>query len=129
MNADPTGLHKESGKEPDPIPMASGSPSQGARSRAFRTVVAGAVLTGIGLIVTVATYAAAASNPRGGSYFVAFGPIIFGIVLMVRGWRELDRQRSRVPATTMVAERGTPFLGTLPAEEIRSQESGHSQEG
>ena len=95
MNADQRGLHQESGKEADSIPMASASPADGARSRALRTVVAGAVLAGVGLIISVATYAAAASNPRGGSYFVAFGPVILGIILMVRGWRDLDRQRSR----------------------------------
>jgi hypothetical protein len=79
--------------------MPSGSPGDHARSRATRTMVVGAVLAAFGLIITVATYAAASSNPRGGSYYVAFGPIIFGVVLIVRGWRELHRQRTGVPVT------------------------------
>lgn len=100
----PHGIHREwsvsagqtsgAGRANEPIPtlVASGAPVQAARTRAIRTLVVGAVLATFGLIVSVATYAAASSNPNGGSYYVAFGPIIFGIVLIVRGARGLERR-------------------------------------
>lgn len=38
-----------------------------------------------GTIVTVATYEAAASNPGGGTYVIAWGAILFGIIDFFRG--------------------------------------------
>jgi hypothetical protein len=56
-----------------------------ARSRGIRQIVIGAVLFLIGLIITVATYSSASSSRTGGTYFVAYGPMIFGIIGIIRG--------------------------------------------
>jgi hypothetical protein len=48
-----------------------------------RHMYTGAVVCAIGIIITVATYNAAAEH--GGSYFVAWGAIVFGGIQFFRG--------------------------------------------
>jgi hypothetical protein len=71
--------------------MADQDPAERAweavRGRARRTIIIGSVLAAGGLIISIATYAAAASNPQGGTYFVAYGPAIFGVLALYRGLR------------------------------------------
>ena len=38
-----------------------------------------------GTVVTAVTYSAAASSPSGGTYFVAYGAIIYGVIDFFRG--------------------------------------------
>jgi hypothetical protein len=51
-----------------------------ARKRGMRQIAIGAVIFVIGLVITVATYSSASSSPTGGSYVVAYGPMILGVV-------------------------------------------------
>ena len=58
--------------------------------RAFRVgavimIVVGAVMAILGLAVTVASYTAAAAGPRGGSFLIWWGPILFGAVVVLLG--------------------------------------------
>ena len=46
----------------------------------------GAVLAVVGVIITAVTYSNASSNPSGGRYLVAYGPIIFGLLLFFQGF-------------------------------------------
>jgi hypothetical protein len=39
----------------------------------------------IGVVITSATYSSAASDPRGGTYVVMWGPIAFGLLRLLRG--------------------------------------------
>jgi hypothetical protein len=55
--------------------------SEAYRNEAYKQMAIGAVIAIIGIVVTFGTYSAAANNPGGGSYVVAWGAIIFG------GWR------------------------------------------
>jgi Protein of unknown function (DUF2510) len=53
---------------------------------------------GIGVVITVATYAFAVSR-GGGTYLVSYGPMIVGVVSMVRGGIDIARERrARGPA-------------------------------
>jgi uncharacterized membrane protein len=61
------------------------------RAAGLRQIVIGAVLAVIGIVVTVVTYRHAASSSSGGTYLVAWGPVVFGAVSMVRGFRNLVR--------------------------------------
>jgi len=56
-----------------------------ARKRGMRQIVIGAVIFVIGLVITVATYSSASSSPTGGTYVVAYGPMILGVVYVIRG--------------------------------------------
>jgi hypothetical protein len=47
---------------------------------------------GIGLVITVATYAFAVSR-GGGTYLVSYGPMVVGVVSMVRGGIDMARER------------------------------------
>jgi len=51
-----------------------------------RLMVAGLVWAGIGTVVTIGTFLSAASKPGGGTYIVAWGAILFGLVDFVRGF-------------------------------------------
>ena len=67
---------------------AAGLPAwEAARARARKTIVVGAVVTGFGLAVTAGTYAVAASSAHGGHYYLAFGPMIVGVLALFRGLR------------------------------------------
>lgn len=74
-------------------PPLSGPWADAARRHSIRTVVVGALLVASGLLLTAATYAIASGDPQGGHYVVAFGPVIFGVVLLTRGLRGLHRLR------------------------------------
>jgi hypothetical protein len=70
----------------------SGSPAhRAAQRRANQTILIGALLLVIGIAISVGTYAYAASNPRGGHYLLAWGPIVFGLIVLIRGLRSRSR--------------------------------------
>jgi hypothetical protein len=48
-------------------------------------MVIGALAIVAGLVITIWTYSSASSSPTGGTYFVAYGPIIFGAFLLFQG--------------------------------------------
>ncbi len=50
-----------------------------------KNMLVGAIWCIGGIVVTAATYGAAASSPTGGSYVVAWGAIVFGAVQFFRG--------------------------------------------
>ncbi len=62
-----------------------------ARKRGMRQIVIGAVVFVIGLVITVATYSSASSSPTGGTYVVAYGPMILGVVYVIRGLSVIAR--------------------------------------
>jgi hypothetical protein len=45
----------------------------------------GAAIFIVGLLITVFTYHSASSSSSGGTYFVAWGPMIVGLIAVVRG--------------------------------------------
>lgn len=61
------------------------------RSGAHRELGIGALLLLVGIVVTAATYASASSS--GGSYVVAYGAIIVGIIKIIRGAVGLNQNR------------------------------------
>jgi len=56
-----------------------------ARVAANKRIFWGAVWCGGGILVTVLSYAAAASSPVGGTYVIAWGAILFGAIQIFRG--------------------------------------------
>jgi hypothetical protein len=66
-----------------PGPMPQGSLAAVARKRGMKQIVIGALLFVVGLVITVATYSSASSG--GGTYFVAYGPMIVGVIWVIRG--------------------------------------------
>jgi hypothetical protein len=53
-----------------------------ARTTASRQIIFGGALLAVGLVITVATYRMASD---GGTYYVSYGPVIGGVVLLIRG--------------------------------------------
>lgn len=74
-----------------PNPMPGTSLAAIARKRGMRQIMIGAVIFVIGLVITVATYSSASSSPTGGSYVVAYGPMILGVVYVIRGLSVIAR--------------------------------------
>jgi len=46
--------------------------------------IIGFIFFGVGLGITIGTYVAAENNPSGGFYFVMYGPMVFGFVILIR---------------------------------------------
>ena len=69
------------------------STPEGAR----RLLKRGLILFSIGLVITVGTYAYAASSSSGGTYIVSFGPMIFGAIYIIQGGLAVLRHRNAPP--------------------------------
>lgn len=59
--------------------------SQGSGSSAMKNMLIGAAIAIVGIVITVGTYASAASTPGGGRYVVFYGLIIVGAIQFLRG--------------------------------------------
>jgi hypothetical protein len=55
------------------------------RAAKTRDLTVGGVLLALGLIITLATYESAASSAGGGTYIIAYGPMIYGAIRLFRG--------------------------------------------
>ena len=66
------------------------------RRRAISFLTMGTIFLVIGIAITAGTYSIAASSPDGGTYLVSFGPIIIGVLWLIRGLMLLARS-SRLP--------------------------------
>lgn len=55
------------------------------KSRKQTDIVFGSILLGVGLLITLGTYDAAASSSSGGTYIIAYGPMIVGAIRLFRG--------------------------------------------
>jgi hypothetical protein len=53
------------------------------RARKSKDLVIGGLLLTLGIIVTAGTYGSASES--GGTYVIAYGPIIFGVIRLIRG--------------------------------------------
>jgi hypothetical protein len=56
---------------------------QGERARATTQLGIGALLLVAGIVITAVTYGGASRS--GGTYVIAYGPIVLGLVYIVRG--------------------------------------------
>ena len=68
----------------DPAPSAAKAQQ---RQHAMNQIGIGAAFLVIGVIITAVTYGGASQG--GGTYIVAYGPIIFGAIRMIRGFASL----------------------------------------
>ncbi|MCC7542814.1 MAG: glycosyltransferase family 39 protein [Deltaproteobacteria bacterium] len=89
-------------------------PDPAARAAATRQIILGAGILVVGLGVTGATYSAASESPSGGSYVIAYGAILAGIVRIITALVRLQGatvQAPLVPATAG-ASGGSPPSGS-----------------
>lgn len=84
----------------------------GGGRRGWPLVKYGMIWFGIGLLITVATYAFAVSR-GGGTYLVSYGPMVVGVVSMVRGGIDIARQR-RAGGSAMRPGNGQPMTAAAP---------------
>ncbi|MBV8857982.1 MAG: hypothetical protein JOZ02_13700 [Acidobacteria bacterium] len=56
------------------------------KKQSLRTMLIGLAMAAVGIVITVGTYAWAASSPRGGGYVVTWGLIVFGGLRVVQGF-------------------------------------------
>lgn len=61
------------------------------RRAGYRHLAIGIGATALGTIVTAASYTAASSNPRGGSYAIMWGLVVYGLIEIGRGIYEFSR--------------------------------------
>ena len=73
-------------------PVAAQTVPEPVRLGGRRLMRRGAIWCVGGMLVTGVTYASAVNSPTGGTYFVAWGAILFGALQFYRGWRHRDDQ-------------------------------------
>ena len=66
-------------------PAGASALASAARRRGIQQIAIGAVIFLIGLVISLATYGSASSSRTGGTYFIAYGPMIFGVIGIIRG--------------------------------------------
>jgi hypothetical protein len=71
-----------------------------ARTRAKRTIAIGVALVALGIGISGVTYLMASQNPHGGSYLLAWGPVLFGAITVVRGISALRTLNSQARGAT-----------------------------
>jgi hypothetical protein len=76
---------------PQPRPMGMPGLANVARRRGMRQVIYGSILFAVGLLITIFTLGHAESSTGGGTYIVAWGPMIFGILAVIRGLLAMSR--------------------------------------
>jgi hypothetical protein len=62
-------------------PRTAHQPAAAMRSRGLRQIRLGGIWFTIGLVITVVTF----QHPIGGVFIAAYGPMVFGMVSVVRG--------------------------------------------
>jgi hypothetical protein len=86
--------------------------AEARRRKGSRRMLVGFLIAAVGGIVTAVTYARAASSPTGGHYVVAWGAILFGILLIISGLVELSQAGSspeqKVPSPAATTEEIPP---------------------
>jgi hypothetical protein len=89
-------LQQINGRRAQDSPMVSPTADSAAgpnvaltRKRALRQIAIGVALLVVGLVITGVTYSHAASSPTGGTYIVAWGPVLVGVVKILRGLHAL----------------------------------------
>lgn len=65
--------------------------SAAVKNAGKKNILYGAIWCMGGIIVTALTYQAAADNPTGGKYVVAWGAIVFGAIQLIRGLMQSGR--------------------------------------
>ncbi len=74
--------HSDGIYTPDPIMVSSTAVDR--RAAASRDILLGIVFMAVGIVVTAVTYDSA-NRSGGGTYVVAYGPIVVGFIKLIRG--------------------------------------------
>src|SRR5690348_6717633 len=86
--------------------------SFGGGRRGKSLIIYGAIFFVIGLVITIGTYAAA-DGPGGGTYIVSWGPMVGGLVAMIRGIFHVVADRRAMGPSSMMpgVGYGAPVTG------------------
>ena len=76
-----------SGQDVSPEQMMYEAERAQKRSRANGDIIFGIILLVVGIGITAATYDSA--SRQGGTYIVAYGPIVVGVIKLIRGLASL----------------------------------------
>ena len=63
-------------------------------------MIIGLVIAGVGLVVSLGTYAAASSGSGGGGYFILWGAVVFGLIRAARGFSMMQKAGSHAPGAS-----------------------------
>src|SRR5712691_3399312 len=88
-----------------------GSLGGGRRGRSL--IIYGAIFFAIGLVITISTYAAAGSG-GGGTYIISWGPMLGGLVAMIRGAFHVGQDRRAMAQYAQYPAPGNPAPGFAP---------------
>jgi hypothetical protein len=109
---------------------AAGAPADTAfmREAGKKQLIVGLVMAGIGLAISLGSYAAASSSSGGGPYFLMWGLVIFGLIRAFRGFSMMKAAGSSPSVATPPpaaappppAMPPKPLADTAPAQTIEA---------
>jgi uncharacterized membrane protein len=70
------------------------------REAGRKQLIIGLVIAGVGLVVSLGTYAAASSGGGGGGYFIFWGAVVFGLIRAARGFSMMSKAGSHAPGAS-----------------------------
>jgi hypothetical protein len=90
------------------------------REAGRKQLIIGLVIAGVGLVLSLASYAAASSGSGGGTYFLLWGAVVFGLIRAGRGFSMMSKAGSPAPGTS--AQPG-PITQQAPMQRIKVEHS------
>ena len=85
-------------------------------------MIIGLVIAGVGLVVSLGTYAAASSGSGGGGYFILWGVVVFGLIRAARGFSMMSKAGSHAPGTSTSSAQPTQALQRIQVEHSSTNE-------
>jgi uncharacterized membrane protein len=86
------------------------------REAGRKQLIIGLVIAGVGLALSLGTYAAASSGGGGGGYFVFWGAVVFGLIRAGRGFSMMSKAGSPGPGTSAQPAQPTQTLQRIQVE-------------
>jgi len=78
------------------------------REAGKKQLIIGLVIAGVGVAISLGSYISAASSSGGGSYFLLWGIVIFGLIRAFRGFSMMKAAGPAPAATPPVADAVSP---------------------
>jgi hypothetical protein len=92
------------------------------REAGRKQMIIGLVIAGVGLVVSLGTYAAASSGSGGGGYFILWGAVVFGLIRAGRGYSMMSKAGSHAAGASPNPVQPTQALQRIQVEQSSTSE-------
>jgi uncharacterized membrane protein len=92
------------------------------REAGRKQMIIGLAIAGVGLVLSLGTYAAASSGGGGGGYFIFWGAVVFGLIRAARGFSMMQKAGSHAPGASVPSAQPTQGLQRIQVEHASTSE-------